>query len=132
MLSNMHIRTIQTPSRQSLVDFDAFSQAVIARNKSEGLRDAFYQRQSGRTTKMIIDALDKLNQDFAVAIIAHNNTMCQIIKKWFNHYAEEYNMMQGVLNKLHIVTSERDLISFDYDFCFVDNAIIDMMLERMD
>jgi len=73
---------VMTPEGNHLQDFEAYRIERINKNIDIGLSECEYQRQSGRTTKMIIGAIEHLinNPSDNVAIFVYNKNMQKIIR----------------------------------------------------
>jgi len=95
-------RAIKTPEGKPLLPTDEFSRIRIEDNKERGLSECNFQRQTGRTTAMVIEALEFVNGGRAgrVIIEAHDNRMKKLIREWLKHYADELGVSHGDLGRI--------------------------------
>jgi len=92
-LKGWDARPIKTPKGKPLLPASEFSRMRIEDNKARGLSECNFLRQTGRTTAMVIEALEFLKKntsnDVGVVIDVHNQRMKKHIKELFLHYADE-------------------------------------------
>jgi hypothetical protein len=85
--------TIKTPEGKPLLPAAEFSRMRIEDNKARGLSECNFLRQTGRTTAMVIEALEFLKKntsnDVGVRIDVYNQGMKKHIKELLLHYADE-------------------------------------------
>ena len=96
------IRAIKTPEGNPFLPAAEFSRIRIEDNKERDLSECNYQRRTGRTTAMVIEALEFVNGGRAgrVIIEAHNNRMKKVIREWLKHYADELGVSHGDLGRI--------------------------------
>lgn len=96
------IRAIKTPEGNPFLPAVEFSRIRIEDNKECGHSECNYQRRTGRTTAMVIEALEFVivDHDGRVIIEAHNNRMKKVIRKWLKHYADELGVSHGDLGRI--------------------------------
>jgi hypothetical protein len=87
------VRAIKTPEGKPLLPAAEFSRMRIEDNKARGLSECNFLRQTGRTTAMVIEALEFLKKntsnDVGVVIDVYNQGMKKHIKELLLHYADE-------------------------------------------
>ena len=95
-------QAIKTPEGKPLLPSAEFSKMRIEDNKERGLSECNFQRQTGRTTAMVIEALEfvKGEQDGRVIIETGGNRMKKVIRQWLKHYADELGVSHGDLGRI--------------------------------
>lgn len=95
-------RAIKTPEGNPFLPAADFSRIRIEDNKECGHSECNYQRRTGRTTAMVIKALEFVivDHDSRVIIEAHNNRMKKVIREWLKHYADELGVSHGDLGRI--------------------------------
>ena len=98
------VPTIKTPEGKPLLPAAEFAAMQIEENKEVGLTECGFQRKSGRTTAMVLKALEFVKQnDLAlVEINVHNLTMKKRIKELLKHYADELGVQHGQLSRVRV------------------------------
>ena len=98
------VPTIKTPEGKPLLPAAEFAALQIEENKEAGLTECGFQRKSGRTTAMVLKALEfvKQNNSALVTINVHNLTMKKRIKELLRHYADELGVQHGQLSRVHV------------------------------
>jgi hypothetical protein len=93
--------TIKTPEGKPLLPAAEFAAMQIEENKELGLAECNFQRQTGRTTAMVLKALEfvKEGDSVLVAIKVHNFTMKKRIKELLRHYADELGVQHDQLSR---------------------------------
>ena len=96
--------TIKTPEGKPLLPAAEFAAMQIKKNKELGLAECGFQRRTGRTTAMVLKALEFVKQnDLAlVEINVHNLTMKKRIKELLKHYADESGVQHGQLSRVRV------------------------------
>lgn len=97
------VSSIKTPQGKPLLPAAEFAAMQIEGNKEAGLIECGFQRKSGRTTAMVLKALEfiKQNNSALVVIEVHNPTMKKRIKELLKHYADELGVQYGQLSRVH-------------------------------
>ena len=122
-------KPVLTPSGQPLQLFDEFERERIRLNLDKGLSECRYLRQTGRTTRMVIEALETALEDGAhhVMIQVHNMAMRRNINGLIDHYVNQYGISTLTLRQVHFCYANdpepgRGLNIYR---TFVDNAVTD-------
>ena len=99
------VPTIKTPEGKPLLPAAEFAAMQIEENKKAGLTECGFQRKSGRTTAMVLKALEfvKQNNSALVTINVHNFTMKKRIKELLKHYADESGVQHGQLSRVRVL-----------------------------
>ena len=99
------VPTIKTPEGKPLLPAAEFAAMQIEENKEVGLTECAYQRKSGRTTAMVLKALEfvKQNNSALVTINVYNFTMKKRIKELLKHYADELGVQHGQLSRVRVL-----------------------------
>lgn len=123
-------RAIKTPEGNPLLPAADFSRIRIEDNKECGHSECNYQRRTGRTTAMVIKALDfvKVNtsKDVGVVIDVHNHSMKKHIKKLLLHYADEMDVSHGALLRVTLRTLDEHRLRYTVgQLNLRDNALDD-------
>ena len=126
---------VMTPEGNHLQEFEAYRIERVNKNIDTGLSECEYQRQSGRTTKMIIGAIEHLinNPNDNVVIFTHSRNMWTKIREHLEHYLSQYCWAPNastVLKRVFFATDEKDLRGVRASVTFFDNVLSD--LERQD
>jgi hypothetical protein len=126
---------VMTPEGNPLQDFEAYRVERVNKNIDTGLSESEYQRQTGRTTKMIIGAIEHLinNPSDNVAIFTHNWNMSKAIRAKVEHYVAQYCWVPNIFTvskRLFLAVDQEDLIGVKIDLTLLDNCISD--IERKD
>ena len=126
---------VKTPEGTPLQDFESYRVSRVQNNIDTNLSECEFQRGTGRTTKMVIDAIEHLinNPNDNVAIFAHSRHMRTKIRERMEHYASQYSWALNastVLKRVFFATDGKDLRGVRASVTFFDNVFSD--LERRD
>jgi len=96
-------RQIITPGQAPLQPFDEFERSQMRKNLDERLNECGYMRQTGRTTRLVIEALEAaVNEPKRhVVIEAYNQSTRKCIDVLVNHYAAQYGLDSSVWCRIH-------------------------------
>ncbi len=120
-------RQIITPGQAPLQPFDEFERAQMRKNLDAHLDECRYMRQTGRTTRMVIEILEAVvnDPDQHIVVLAHNGATVKCINSLLHHYIEQYGLDGGSRSRVHVCTADiPDLAGFRYR-TFVDNSVTD-------
>jgi hypothetical protein len=97
-------RPIKTPQGKPLIPAAEFAAMQIEENKEAGLTECDFQRKSGRTTAMVLKALElvKENDSALVTIKVYNFTMKKRIKELLKHYTDELGVQHDQLSRVSV------------------------------
>ena len=120
-------RAIKTPEGKPLLPTAEFSRVRIEDNKERGLSECNFQRQTGRTTAIVIEALEfvKSNRTSSVLIDADNHRMKKVIRDWLKHYADEMGVSHRDLARIIVKLSVEYVRGVDVGLRLRDNAFGD-------
>jgi hypothetical protein len=126
---------VMTTEGNPLQEFEDYRIERVNKNIDIGLSECEYQRQSGRTTKMIIGAIEHLinNPSDNVGIFVHNKSMQKIIRTKLEHYLSQYCWAPNIFTvskRVFVAVDEKDLKGIDIHLTLIDNCISD--IERKD
>jgi hypothetical protein len=126
-LKGRDARPIKTPEGKPLLPSAEFSRIHIEDNKERGLSECNFQRQTGRTTAMVIEALEfvKANRKSSVLIDADNHRMKKVIRDWLKHYADEMGVSHRDLARIIVKLSVESVRGVDVGLRLRDNAFGD-------
>lgn len=118
-------RHLRTPDGKPLLPARDFSRAVIEDNRERGLDEDNFQRQSGRTTAMVIQTLEffKSNTMGGVVIDVHSNRMKKHIRDLLRHYADELDVAHRDLFRVFVVGPKEFVSGIDIALRLRDNAL---------
>jgi len=120
-------RQIITPGQAPLQPFDEFERSQLRKNLDARLDECQYMRQTGRTTRMVIEILEAVvnDPDKHIIVLAHDNANVKCINTLLHHYIEQYDLDGGSRARVHVCTTViPDLTGFRYR-TFVDNSVTD-------
>ena len=120
-------KQILTPWGQPLQPFDEFERAQMRKNLDARLDECRYMRQTGRTTRMVIEILEAVvnDPDQHIVVLAHNGATVKCINSLLHHYIEQYGLDGGSRSRVHVCTVEIPaLVGLRYR-TFVDNSVTD-------
>jgi len=120
-------RQIITPGQAPLQPFDEFERAQMRKNLDAHLDECRYMRQTGRTTRMVIEILEAVvnDPDQHIVVLAHNGATVKCINSLLHHYIEQYGLDGGSRSRVHVCTVEIPaLVGLRYR-TFVDNSVTD-------
>ena len=87
---------IKTPEGKNLIDCRDFSNLVIDRNKESGRSEAGFKRNSGRTTEIVLNALELASKGESSTILVNGETNSKAAIKHvvslLSHYSDQYGM----------------------------------------
>ena len=120
-------RAIKTPEGKPLEVASEFAAMQSGINRSRGLSECNYQRRTGRTTAMVIKALEFVivDHDGRVIIEAHNNRMKKVIREWLKHYADELSVSHRDLARIIVKVPDEHISGIDVGLRLRDNALDD-------
>jgi len=121
-------RQIITPGQAPLQPFDEFERSQMRKNLDARLDECRYMRQTGRTTRMVIEILETVvnDPDQHIVVLAHNNATVKCINILLHHYIAQYGLNEGARSRVHVCTAEIPaLVGLRYR-TFVDNSITDV------
>jgi hypothetical protein len=101
-------------------------------NMKEGNTDCFGLRQTGRTTRMIIETIQKVveNPGSKFTILTHNGGMCSRIIRLFNHYKYQMDVEIPFESISVIPEEEFNLIGSRGTTVLRDNGITDVRITK--
>lgn len=120
-------RQVITPGQAPLQPFDEFERAQVRKNRDARLDECRYMRQTGRTTRMVIEILEAVvnDPDQHIVVLAHNGATVKCINSLLHHYIEQYGLDGGSRSRVHVCTVEIPaLVGLRYR-TFVDNSVTD-------
>lgn len=120
--------TIKTPEGKPLLPPTEFSAMRIEDNRERGITECNFQRQTGRTTAMVLKALEfvKENATGAVVIEVHNQGMRKHVKELLLHYADEMGVGHRAHARILTVTPSENISGIDIGLELRDNVFDDM------
>jgi hypothetical protein len=112
-----------------------FARMVIERNKNLYQKtsfgsEAYFLRQTGRTTNMVINALNQAKAGYEVLIKIHSHSNQKYINPLILHYADEMGLTTSQVDNISFVVTEMDLRGRKFDVIFVDNAVYDLAIAQ--
>ena len=98
------VPAVKTPQGKPLLPAAEFAAMQIEENKEVGLTECDFQHKSGRTTAMVLKALEfvKQNNSALVVIEVHNLTMKKHIKELLKHYADELGVQHNQVSRVRV------------------------------
>lgn len=116
-----------TPDGKPFIPPMEFARKAIERNKTDPapFGDAFFLRRTGRTTSMIVNALNQAKAGYKVIIKIALYSHSKYITRQLEHYADQMGVSFSQMSNIKLVASERDLVGRNFDVVFVDNAVYD-------
>jgi hypothetical protein len=124
------VRAIKTPEGKPLLPAVEFSRMRIEDNKERGLSECNWQRCTGRTTAMVIEALEfvKANRMGGVVIDVHDQGMKRHIRDLLQHYAGELGVDSTFNARIFMkAPSDGFIHGVDVGLQLRDNIIDDLM-----
>jgi hypothetical protein len=120
-------KQIMTPGGHPLRPFDEFEREKMRENLDARLDECRYMRQTGRTTRMVIEALELAidNPGRHIVILTLNNANGKHINSLLQHYMTQYGLDKGTRGGIHVLTANEPPIGVDILRKFVDNVITD-------
>jgi len=123
-------RQIITPGQAPLQPFDEFERAQMRKNLDARLDECGYMRQTGRTTRLVIEALEAAVNEpkRQVVIEAYNQSTRKCIDVLVEHYAAQYGLDASVWRRIH-TKMVRTPFYCDPSFSqmhLVDNSVTDV------
>jgi hypothetical protein len=96
-------RQVITPGQAPLQPFDEFERSQMRKNLDDRLNECGYMRQTGRTTRLVIEALEVAVSEpkRQVVIEAYNQSTRKVIDVLVNHYAAQYGLDSSVWCRIH-------------------------------
>lgn len=95
--------TIKTPEGKPLLPLAEFAAMQIKKNKELGLTECNFQRMTGRTTAMVLEALEFVKDARGrVNVEVHNPTMKKRIKDLLRHYSDETGVQHDQLSLIRV------------------------------
>jgi hypothetical protein len=96
-------RQIMTPGQAPLQPFDEFERSQMRKNLDARLNECGYMRQTGRTTRLVIEALEAaVNEPKRhIVIEACNQDTRKCIEVLVEHYAAQYGLGSSVWCRIH-------------------------------
>lgn len=119
--------TIKTPDGKPLLPPAEFSAMRIEDNKARGFSECHFQRQTGRTTAMVLKALEfvKENAMGGVVIEVHNQRMRKHVKELLLHYADEMGVGHRAHARILTKTPSESISGIDIALQLRDNVFDD-------
>jgi hypothetical protein len=120
-----------TPDGRPFLPPMEFAKKVIEKNKRDPapFGEVFFLRRTGRTTSMIVNALNQAKVGYKVIIKIALFSHSKHITRELEHYADQMGVTFSQMSNIKLVTSERDLVGRDFDVVFVDNAVYDIAIQ---
>ena len=121
------VRRYKTPDGEPLLPPAEFSAMRIEDNKERGFSECHFQRQTGRTTAMVLKALEfvKENTTGAVVIEVHNQGMRKRVKELLLHYADEMGVGHRAHARIFTKTPSENITGIDIGLQLRDNVFDD-------
>lgn len=95
--------TIKTPEGKPLLPAAEFAAMQIEENKELGLAECNFQRRTGRTTAMVLEALEFVKDSRGrVNVEVHNPAMKKRVKELLKHYADELGVRHDQLSLIRV------------------------------
>jgi hypothetical protein len=96
-------RQIITPGQAPLQPFDEFERFQMRKNLDERLNECGYMRQTGRTTRLVIEALEvAVNEPKRhIVIETYNQSTRKCIDVLVEHYAAQYGLDSSIWCRIH-------------------------------
>ena len=108
------------------IDHKEFAKNRYKENIEKGLYECAGLRQTGRTTKMIMDALQASAEGDRVAIVAISRMVPHIARMIDKLAAKRYTA--DVVGRIDVLTKPEDVFRKTYDVVLVDNVFSDIAL----
>lgn len=120
--------TIKTPEGKPLLPATEFAAMQIEENKELGLTECGFQRQSGRTTAMVLKALEfvKQNSMGGVVIEVSSHRMKKHIRDLLQHYAGEMGVLGPYTARIFMKMPSERVDGINIGLTLRDNIIDDM------
>ena len=87
-------------------------------------------RQTGRTTRAVLQSLDNVRSKLRVLFVVHNSQMKKHVAEMFKHYSREVgvtiNDNDVIIESIHELDNIRGGL---YDVCVFDNCVTDIMVK---
>lgn len=117
----------KTPDGEPLLPPAEFSAMRIEDNKERGFSECHFQRQTGRTTAMVLKALGfvKENATGDVVIEVHNQRMRKHVKELLLHYADEMGVGHRAQARIFTKTPSENISGIDIGLQLRDNVFDD-------
>jgi hypothetical protein len=116
-----------TPSGKLFIPPMEFARIAVERNKqlhkTTNQFEDYFLRQTGRTTNMVINALNQAKSGFEVVVKIHSHSHKGYIKNMILHYAHEMKISPRQVDNISFVVDDLDLCGKRFDVIFVDNAV---------
>lgn len=121
------VRRYKTPEGKPLLPAVEFSAMRIEDNKERGFSECNFQRQTGRTTAMVLKALEfvKENAMGEVLIEVHNQGMRKRVKELLLHYADEMGVGHRAHARIFTKTPSENISGIDIGLQLRDNVFDD-------
>ena len=123
-------REIITPGQAPLQPFDEFERTQMRKNLDDRLNECGYMRQTGRTTRLVIEALGAAVNEpkRQVVIETYNQSTRKCIDVLVNHYAAQYGLDATVWCRIHTRTVGAPFYCYPSfsQMHLVDNSVTDV------
>ena len=127
-------KQIMTPGGFPLRPFDEFERQRMRENLDARLDECRYMRQTGRTTRMVIEALEMAtdNPGRYIVILTLNNVGVKFINVLLHHYITQYGLDEKIRPNIHVCTTSCQHAGKGIDVLhtFVDNVIPDTQSQK--
>ena len=122
------VRSIRTPDGKPLLPAAEFSAMRVKDNRERGFSECNFQRQTGRTTAMVIQALEfvKQNSMGGVVIEVDGQRMRKRVKELLLHYADEMGVGHREHARIFTKTPSENISGIDIGLRLRDNVIDDV------
>ena len=122
------VPTIKTPQGKPLLPAAEFAAMQIEDNRERDISECNFQRQTGRTTAMVLKVLEfvKENTMGAVVIEVHNQGMRKRVKELLLHYADEMGVGHRAHARIFTKTPSENISGIDIGLQLRDNVFDDM------
>ena len=115
---------IEAPSTED------FSKTQEVKNRKAGLSEAFFKRQTGRTTAMVEEIVKDLILGEKIAVLVLNHHERKRISGLITACCKKNNKFVDLGGQLLIAIKDQDLIGFSYGRLYTDNAVTDALLQK--
>jgi hypothetical protein len=123
-------RQIITPGQAPLQPFDEFERSQIRKNLDARLNECGYMRQTGRTTRLVIEVLEMAvnNPGRYIVILTLDSANVKYINNLLHHYITQYGLDEKIRPNIHVCTNSCQHTGKGIDILhtLVDNSVTDV------
>jgi hypothetical protein len=100
-------RQIITPGQAPLQPFDEFERSQMRKNLDACFDECRYMRQTGRTTRLVIEALEMAvnNPGRYIVILTLDSANVKCINILLHHYITQYGLDEKIRPNIHVCTN---------------------------